>query len=987
MRVAMAARLGVAGRAGLALALVAAGGLALGIAGAPSAVAQPAQDRLVSEIPASFTPNISDGRVLSIAQVGSKVIMGGTFTKVVKGATTFTRNSIVAINATTGAVDTAFAPTINGTVETVLAGPNNTVYVGGTFSTVNGTNTRNLAKLSTATGAKVSGYTSLPVNGAVQDLELLGNRLYVAGTFTTYNAVPHGGLAALDATTGAVDEFMGIDVTEHHNFNGSGANAPVGANKLSLSPDGSRLVAIGNFRKADGLSRDQVAQILLGGATAAVDPNWQTLRFVPACARNAFDSYVRDVDFSPDGSYFAIVTTGGPNPGTLCDTATRWNVADTGQAVEPKWINDTGGDTLFSVAVTGPAIYVGGHQRWLNNAGGRDRAVAGAVARPGLGALDPANGVPFSWNPGRQPRGVGAFALYATPAGLWVGMDTDYFGNFEHFRGKVGFFPLEGGKVVPVPTTPTLPGNVHIAGPQSAGGFFGGTPAAGGANDVVRRAYDPGVGVGAQSSLIGTGTWSNARGSFMVDGTLFFGQSDGKLYKRSYDGAVFGPATLVDPYHDPKWDSVDTGSGQTYAGVTSSFYGSVIQSLGSMLFANGRIYFTRTGFGQPQGLYARGFTPESGIIDPTQITVAASGWSDAGGMFLSDNMLYVVRISDGSLVRTPWNNGVPTLSGATVVSGPSRDGKNWKGRAIFLAPPPAVNQPPTAAFTSSCLGLTCTFDGTSSSDSDGTVASYAWNFGDGGTATGATPPPHPYAAGGPYTVTLTVTDDDLATGSVQHVVTVTPPGQGIVFRGAATPVNKSTNSVSLTVPANVQAGDGLVLSLSLTTTTTTIGQPTGGFVSAGTQANGTAMVTTAWQKVATATDAGSTVTIALSASVKVNAHLLAYSGTSAAGPVASFAGSIDSSTATHVTPAVAVGTDGSWVVSFWADKSSTTTAWTLPAGQVLRSSAIGTGTGYNTAVISDGNAGSSAGPAGGLTATTNAASTKAVMLTVVLAPA
>lgn len=68
------------------------------------------------------------------------------------------------------------------------------------------------------------------------------------------------------------------------------------------------------------------------------------------------------------------------------------------------------------------------------------------------------------------------------------------------------------------------------------------------------------------------------------------------------------------------------------------------------------------------------------------------------------------------------------------------------------------NQPPAASFTASCTDLDCTFDGTGSSDSDGTIVSYSWDFGDGNSASGATAS-HSYAAAGSYTVSLTVTDD------------------------------------------------------------------------------------------------------------------------------------------------------------------------------------------------------------------------------------
>lgn len=81
-----------------------------------------------------------------------------------------------------------------------------------------------------------------------------------------------------------------------------------------------------------------------------------------------------------------------------------------------------------------------------------------------------------------------------------------------------------------------------------------------------------------------------------------------------------------------------------------------------------------------------------------------------------------------------------------------------------------ANSSPTAAFTFSCTAFTCTFTD-ASTDADGTVTSWSWSFGDATSST-LQNPTKIYGAAGTYTVTLTVTDNGLATGSVSQSVSV-----------------------------------------------------------------------------------------------------------------------------------------------------------------------------------------------------------------------
>ncbi|MFT4220201.1 MAG: PKD domain-containing protein [Microbacterium sp.] len=426
----------------------------------PASAAEVAQSQVVSDNPANYTPHVLDGDVNSIAQVGNLIVLGGSFTQVsnAQRTQTYQRSNVVAFDATTGVIDTAFNPAPDGTVTTVLpSADGNSVYLGGSFNSVSGETRRKVARVDIATGQNTTGFRNVAANGIVKDLRLVGNRLWVAGAFTSMSGSSQSSLATLNATTGNADAYMALSVAGQHN----GGTTQV--TKIDVTADGSRLVGIGNFLTVGGQSRQQIFMLDISGDSAAL-ADWQTDFYTATCS-SSFNTYMRDLDFAPDGSFFVVTTTGAYLGSTSpCDTQARFDTDRTGSGVTPEWLNTTGGDTTYAVEVTGTAVYVGGHFRWANNSFSGDSAGAGAIAREGIAALDPENGMPLSWNPGRD-RGVGVFDMLATDTGLWVGSDTEWIGGEYHAR--VAFFPLAGGTTVPVAEAPSLPTNIISLAPKA----------------------------------------------------------------------------------------------------------------------------------------------------------------------------------------------------------------------------------------------------------------------------------------------------------------------------------------------------------------------------------------------------------------------------------------------------------------------------------------------------------------------------------------
>jgi PKD repeat protein len=145
---------------------------------------------------------------------------------------------------------------------------------------------------------------------------------------------------------------------------------------------------------------------------------------------------------------------------------------------------------------------------------------------------------------------------------------------------------------------------------------------------------------------------------------------------------------------------------------------------------------------------------------------------------------------------------------------------------------------PTAAFSvttaSPKVGEAVGFDGSGSSDSDGSIKTFSWNFGDGSPAGTGEKPSHTYLAGGTNLVTLVVTDASGQTASISHAVTigVGKRSQTIEFTSKA-PTGASVGGSAYAVSATATSGLAVSFS-SATPTVCTVSGSSVSFVAAGT---------------------------------------------------------------------------------------------------------------------------------------------------------
>jgi hypothetical protein len=395
-----------------------------------------AQPQVVSDNPANFTPHVVDGggvshtEVLGLFQLGGTMYAGGTFAQVQNSARTQTlnRSNLFGFNATTGAIN-AFAPNVDGKVWGIT-GTGSSVYIAGQFSHVNGVARKGVAKLDATTGAVDTSFNA-NLKGNASEIRLVNGRLIIGGKFGKH-------LAALNPTTGADTGYIDIDIAGTVASNAG----PTDVYRFAVNPAGTKLVAIGNFTTVGGRSQRRAFMLDLGSSSASLNA-WYYTPLANNCRATKLPAYLRDVDFSPDGSYFVIVSTGfiafsGGIGRDLCDAAARFETNIT-NPFRPTWINYSGGDTFHSVAATGAAVYVQGHFRALDNPNGTDGPLPGSSPRQGIGAIDPVGGHALPWNPGKT-RGIGGKDFLATSAGLWVASDGARIGGELH--DNIALMPL-----------------------------------------------------------------------------------------------------------------------------------------------------------------------------------------------------------------------------------------------------------------------------------------------------------------------------------------------------------------------------------------------------------------------------------------------------------------------------------------------------------------------------------------------------------------
>lgn len=413
-------------RPGSRVAVAAAGALALGLAGyantgagaAVSAINGVQPSGAVSPKPAAGTPALIPNtgkkdlnRIAQMVQCGNTMFAVGTFSEIVQGGTNFPRSNIFSFEASAPYTITTWAPVVNGTINSITVNPANCadVYIGGDFTSVNGTAVKDIAEVDTTTGNVVSAFGHSTAGGEVQTLAYTSGHILVGGYFQWINGTDRNPfMASVSSVTGKDDGFLHLSISGHYHYCNNKGKCTTSTNssvqKQQISHNGTYDLVEGNFTSVGGMQREQIFMLDLTTSRATVtawtSPEWDgSSSSYPYQCIPVEAWYIRAAAWSPDDNTVYIATTGNqPNNGAgkgprtgLCDAAAAFP-ATLGPVLH-EWVEYTGCDSYYSVAADTTAVYVAGHPRWAENPDGCDAQGPGAVADPGLQGLNLSGGL------------------------------------------------------------------------------------------------------------------------------------------------------------------------------------------------------------------------------------------------------------------------------------------------------------------------------------------------------------------------------------------------------------------------------------------------------------------------------------------------------------------------------------------------------------------------------------------------------------------
>jgi serine protease len=266
-------------------------------------------------------------------------------------------------------------------------------------------------------------------------------------------------------------------------------------------------------------------------------------------------------------------------------------------------------------------------------------------------------------------------------------------------------------------------------------------------------------GSGSTSGVIAGVNWVAANHSTPAVANMSLGGGASTALDDAVRGAIASGVTFALAAGNSNANACNSSPARVAEGLT----------VGSTTSADARSSFSN--FGLCLDLFAPGSSITSAWNTSNTATNTISGTSMATPHVAGAAALYLAMhpSASPSVVNAALvNNATPNK-----VTGAGSGSPNRLLYSLFSAAPP-TDLPPAAVFAFTCSGLTCTFDGSGSTDDLG-ITSYSWSFGDGQTGSGAVVS-HSYTASGTFTAVLTVTDTASQTDTESKSVVVSSGG-------------------------------------------------------------------------------------------------------------------------------------------------------------------------------------------------------------------